>query len=98
MGAMWVSMDDSDPRYKTMYANHKQMVETVLGLGVRLGFGLQLTLSKRSSRSARRCKPYPTPTTTPSPIPNQVREKELTHLRAGLLTTVVKWGKVALRP
>ena len=26
----------------------------------------------------------------------QVREKELTHLRAGLLMTVVKWGKVDL--
>ena len=26
----------------------------------------------------------------------QVREKELTHLRAGLLMTVVKWGKVEL--
>ena len=57
MGAMWVTMDDSDPKYKAMYANHKQMVETVLGLGVGLevglGFRLGLTLSKRSSRCAR---------------------------------------------
>ena len=37
---MWVTMDDSDEKYKAMYANHKQMVETVLGLGVGLGVEL----------------------------------------------------------
>ena len=40
MGAMWVTMDDHDPKYKAMYANHKQMVETVIGLGVGVGVGL----------------------------------------------------------
>ena len=29
MGAMWVTMDESDEKYVAMYANHKQMVEQV---------------------------------------------------------------------
>ena len=29
MGAKWVTMDESDPNYVAMYANHKQMVEQV---------------------------------------------------------------------
>ena len=59
---MWVTMDDSDDKYKAMYANHKQMVETVIGLWV--GFGLGLTLSTRCAGGAT---PTPTPTPTPNP-------------------------------
>ena len=65
---MWVTMDDSDPKYKAMYANHKQMVETVIGL--RVGFGCGLTVSIRMSGCAGRSYPYPYHLPLPLPYPD----------------------------
>ena len=86
MGAKWVTMDESDPNYELMYANHKQMVEQVLSTCDLACTQKQLGYPRVNEQTCGIHESYTL----------QVREKELTHLRAGLLMTVVKWGKVEL--